>query len=60
MLGVHQVYYTRFKKIIKKADDLKQGNDFVPYKTNGSDQKIHAEHPHDMIPSPNVGYTCMF
>jgi hypothetical protein len=40
-LGISQVYYARFKKVIKMVDNLKNGNKFIPYKINGSAQKIH-------------------
>ena len=41
LIGVKQMYYTRFMRIIKKVDDLECGDVFVPYKMNGSAQKIH-------------------
>jgi hypothetical protein len=41
LIGVIQMYYTRFKRIIKKVDDVEHGDVFVSYKTNGSVQKIH-------------------
>jgi len=35
------MYYTRFKRIIKKVDDIERADVFVPYKMNGSVWKIH-------------------
>ena len=33
--------YTQFNKIIKKVNNIECRDVFVPYKTNGSAQKIH-------------------
>ena len=41
LIGVDQMYYTRFKRIIKKVDNIECGDVFVPYKMNGSAWKIH-------------------
>ena len=40
-LGLSSMYYTRFRKVIKRVDALKNGATFVPYKTNGNVRKIH-------------------
>ena len=36
-----QIYYIRFKKAIKKVDDLEQGVALVTHKINGTVQRIH-------------------
>ena len=36
MVGLPHNYYPRFKKVIKKVDDLEQDAGFVPFKTNGT------------------------
>jgi len=41
LIGVNQMYYTRFKRIIKKVDNTEFRDVFVPYKPNGSAWKIH-------------------
>ena len=41
LIGVSPMYYTRFKRIIKKIDDIENGEVFIPYKTNGSARKVH-------------------
>jgi uncharacterized membrane protein len=33
LIGVNQMYYTRFKRIIKKVDNIEHGDVFVPYNT---------------------------
>ena len=41
MIGISQMYYTRFKKAIKKVADLDDADAFVAHKINGTAQKIH-------------------
>jgi len=41
LIGVNQMYYTRFKRVIKKIDDVEHRDVFVPYKTNGLARKVH-------------------
>ena len=43
-VGSH-IHYMRFKKVLKKVDDLKNSASFVPYKTNGNALKIHPGPP---------------
>ena len=45
MVGLSHNYYPRFKKVIKKLDDLEQDAGFVPFKTNKTARKIHLGHP---------------
>ena len=45
MVGLSHNYYPRFKKVIKKLDDLEQDASFVLFKTNGTASKIHLGHP---------------
>ena len=45
MLGLHPVYYARFKKVLRKVDDLENGDAFVAHKTNGTACKVHAGCP---------------
>ena len=45
MVGLPHNYYPRFKKVIKKIDELEQDSGFVPFKTNGTDCKIHPGRP---------------
>ena len=36
ILGLHPIYYTRFKKVIARVDALENSAGFVPYNTNGT------------------------
>ena len=45
MVGLPHNYYPRFKKVIKKIDDLEQDAGFVPFKTNGTARMIHPNLP---------------
>jgi len=40
-IGFSQIYYIRFKKAIKKVDDLEQGVALVTQKINGTARRIH-------------------
>jgi len=40
-IGVNPIYFTRFKRAVKKVDELEHGDVFVSYKANGLAQKIH-------------------
>ena len=31
-VGISQVYYTRFKKVIEKVDNLENDKEFIPYR----------------------------
>ena len=44
MVGLPHNYYPRFKKVIKKLDNLEQDAGFA-FKTNGTACKIHLGHP---------------
>ena len=44
-LGLSSMYYTCFKKVIKRVDALENGATFVLYKTNGNARKIHPGPP---------------
>ena len=48
LIGVNQMYYARFKRVIKKVDDLEHGDVFLLFKTNGSAQKIHPRGKSDL------------
>ena len=41
MIGISQMYYTRFKKAINMVADLDDADAFVAHKINGTAQKIH-------------------
>ena len=45
MVGLPHNYYPRFKKVIKKLDDLEQDASSVPLKTKVTARKIHPGHP---------------
>jgi hypothetical protein len=45
MIGLPHNSYSRFKKAIKKANDLEQSDAFVYFKANGAPQKIHLGFP---------------
>ena len=38
---IRPLYYTRWKKVLAKVDDLNSSAEFVPYITGGASQKIH-------------------
>ena len=38
-MGISQVYYAQFKKVIKMVDKLENGNEFILYKINGNAAK---------------------
>jgi hypothetical protein len=40
-LGIPLLYYSRWKKLLKKVDALNSGTEFVPYNTKGTSRKIH-------------------
>ncbi len=40
-VGIRPLYYTRWKKILEKADELNSSTEFVPYNTRGTSRKIH-------------------
>ena len=44
MISVLQMYYTRFKKAIKKVAALDNADAFVVHRINGTAQKIHPGH----------------
>jgi hypothetical protein len=44
MVNLPHNYYPRFKKVMKKIDDLDNAG-FVPFKTNGTARKIHPGRP---------------
>jgi hypothetical protein len=43
LIGVNQMYYTQFKRVIKKIDGIKHRDVFVLYETNGSARKVHLK-----------------
>jgi len=43
-VGISQVYYACFKKMIEKVDDLKNDNEFILYTIIDSSQKIYPGH----------------
>ena len=40
-VGIRPLYYTRWKKVLEKADELNSSTEFVPYNTRGTSRKIH-------------------
>jgi hypothetical protein len=40
-IGIHPVYYSHWKKVVEKADELNFSTEFVPYNTRGTSCKIH-------------------
>ena len=40
-VGICPLYYTRWKKVLEKADELNSSTEFVPYNMRGTSCKIH-------------------
>ena len=40
-VGIHPVYYSHWKKVVEKADELKSSTEFVSYNRRGNSCKIH-------------------
>jgi hypothetical protein len=36
------LYYRRWNNLIKKVDSINESNEFVPYNTKGSSQRVHT------------------
>ena len=45
ILGLHPIYYMRFKRVIAKVDALENIVGFVPHNTNGTAHRVHPERP---------------
>jgi len=45
ILGLNPVYYTCFKKVFARVDDLENSDGFVPYNTNGTAHRVHPGRP---------------
>jgi len=43
-MGIHFVYYSRWKKLLAKVDGLNHGNEFVSYNTSGTAHQLHSSH----------------
>ena len=41
-MGLHFVYYSRWKKLLAKVDGLNHGNEFVSYNTTGTAHRLHG------------------
>ena len=41
-MGLHFVYYSRWKKLLAKVDGLNHGNVFVSYNTTGTTRRLHG------------------
>jgi hypothetical protein len=42
LMGIHFVYYSRWKKLLAKVDGLNHGDEFVSYNTTGTARRLHS------------------